>query len=739
MNLAGVLPWIHWRGLLILGLLAAGNVFCMACPFLLPRTLARRWLPAAAGAGRAGCGANGWRCVLLVAFLVGLRGVRPLGQPVVDRLDRAGLLRRGLRHRRLLPRRVLLQVPLPDRPVQLRAVAGLAAGSQGPRPGRLRVVPDQGLHPRPRRHSRLRAAPVPAAQGGQHGLHVLPRLRPRLPARQRRHARRPARQRTCGTTASAPASAASADAPTWRPSSWSWCSARSPMPRAWSARSWTGKSGWRRSLGIRSPLLVTSRVLPARPGRAAAAGRRRRGRSEPPVGPARRPARLEVATRFSYALVPLGFGMWLAHYSFHFLTSYDTVVPAAQRFAADLGWRRLGEPDWGCACCRPVAEWLPRLEIALPGRGLAPVALHRLPPGAARCKALAPWALLLVLLVRGGRLDRLPADADARHALRDRDDLGSQRTRPSSCWLLRLRPPPRPLHPSRGRTGARCACASRRRLPDHRLHFAHAVPGRAGGRQRARAGRRDRGSVPEAQVTVRLKAPGGGRVLECPATTEAATNKLFHAAVFELPEPGWWDVEVAVEGPHGPALVRFEVEAAEPPPRWLELWPWFTWPALVVALFGLHQVLVRRRVLCQVAKPLDGVPPGPARFPLPSVSSPWRCALLLAGLYLFGRYCGRTGWGGSSGAASCGSSINSTGLCQGPECCAVSVRQSNGTRLSPTTANQTCCGLNSRIHSELLDLGSRSGSVPRKRRSGTSNRNNSAKLVGILYLRAVCA
>src|SRR5262249_38676132 len=35
LNLAGVLPWIHWRGLLIIGLLAAGNVFCMGCPFLL--------------------------------------------------------------------------------------------------------------------------------------------------------------------------------------------------------------------------------------------------------------------------------------------------------------------------------------------------------------------------------------------------------------------------------------------------------------------------------------------------------------------------------------------------------------------------------------------------------------------------------------------------------------------------------------------------------------------------------
>ena len=43
-NLAGVLPWIHWRGLLILSLLVAGNFFCMACPFTLPRRLARRWL-----------------------------------------------------------------------------------------------------------------------------------------------------------------------------------------------------------------------------------------------------------------------------------------------------------------------------------------------------------------------------------------------------------------------------------------------------------------------------------------------------------------------------------------------------------------------------------------------------------------------------------------------------------------------------------------------------------------------
>jgi hypothetical protein len=101
--------------------------------------------------------------------------------------------------------------------------------------------------------------------------------------------------------------------------------------------------------------------------------------------------------------------------------------------------------------------------------------------------------------------------------------------------------------------------------------------------------------VTEARVTVRLTARATGAVLEYPATVEAATNKLFYAAVFQLPEPGWWDVEIAVEGPNGPALLRFEVQADEPLPRWLELWPWFTWPALVIAIFGVHQLLVQRK------------------------------------------------------------------------------------------------------------------------------------------------
>ena len=41
-NLATVAAWVHYRGLVVLALLLAGNLFCMSCPFTLPRTLAHR-------------------------------------------------------------------------------------------------------------------------------------------------------------------------------------------------------------------------------------------------------------------------------------------------------------------------------------------------------------------------------------------------------------------------------------------------------------------------------------------------------------------------------------------------------------------------------------------------------------------------------------------------------------------------------------------------------------------------
>ena len=74
MNLAGVLPWTHWRGLSLIVLLAIGNVFCMACPFNFVRDLGRRSLVLAQAIGF-----EMDRDRSPNYFLLGLRGVRAVG------------------------------------------------------------------------------------------------------------------------------------------------------------------------------------------------------------------------------------------------------------------------------------------------------------------------------------------------------------------------------------------------------------------------------------------------------------------------------------------------------------------------------------------------------------------------------------------------------------------------------------------------------------------------------------
>ncbi len=100
--------------------------------------------------------------------------------------------------------------------------------------------------------------------------------------------------------------------------------------------------------------------------------------------------------------------------------------------------------------------------------------------------------------------------------------------------------------------------------------------------------------VPDAKVTVCLNVPGTDSILRYAGTEDAATNRLFKAAVFKLPRAGSWDVQVAVGGPHGPAQVAFAINADDRLPRWREFWPWFAWPALVVVFFGAHQALTQR-------------------------------------------------------------------------------------------------------------------------------------------------
>jgi hypothetical protein len=102
--------------------------------------------------------------------------------------------------------------------------------------------------------------------------------------------------------------------------------------------------------------------------------------------------------------------------------------------------------------------------------------------------------------------------------------------------------------------------------------------------------------TPDVRVTLEVKARGSpGVVLRQAATAEAATNKLYRAANFDLPKPGWYALEVSVTAAGEEAEVRCEVEAAEALPPWLATWPWVGWPLIVVLLFAVHQLLVRRR------------------------------------------------------------------------------------------------------------------------------------------------
>jgi cytochrome c oxidase assembly factor CtaG len=81
LNLAGVLPWIWWRGLVIIAILIAGNIFCWACPFMFVRELAKK-LPINKGRWPAGL-RNKWLAVaLFVAWLVLYETLSPWNSPV---------------------------------------------------------------------------------------------------------------------------------------------------------------------------------------------------------------------------------------------------------------------------------------------------------------------------------------------------------------------------------------------------------------------------------------------------------------------------------------------------------------------------------------------------------------------------------------------------------------------------------------------------------------------------------
>ncbi len=111
---------------------------------------------------------------------------------------------------------------------------------------------------------------------------------------------------------------------------------------------------------------------------------------------------VRIAGGYAYALVPFGFGMWLAHYSFHLLTGAFTPVPIVQNAVADwLGWPALGGPWWRSVGMRPGSVFPIELGCVLLGAMGSMVVAYRVSerefpdrPG----PAAIPWALLTLVL-----------------------------------------------------------------------------------------------------------------------------------------------------------------------------------------------------------------------------------------------------------------------------------------------------------------------------------------------------
>ena len=402
MNLAGVLPWIHWRGVIILGLLAAGNVFCMACPFVLPRTLARRWLP---GVGRWPRWLRSkWLAVgLLVLFLWAYEAFSLWDSPfwtawiaisyfvlafVID-----GFFRGGTFCKYVCPIGQFnfvqslvspLEVTVRDPEVCASCKTKDCIRGRDGIPGcELKLF-------QPRKVGNMDCTFCLDC------IHACPHdnigMSASVPGKQLWHD--PSRS-GIGKFSKRPDLAALVVVLVF--GAFANAAGMTEPVLAWEAR--VGAY-----LGEPVPLAITSLfyfaalvVLPILLLSFTTMMSSFWSRAST--------SHIELATRYAFALVPIGFAMWLAHYSFHFVTSYETVVPITQRFFGDIGWAGLGTPRWAAACCRPAPNWLPQLEIMGLDLGLLfslytgyRIALTQSIGFGRTVMGFVPWALLIGLL-----------------------------------------------------------------------------------------------------------------------------------------------------------------------------------------------------------------------------------------------------------------------------------------------------------------------------------------------------
>lgn len=390
-NLATVLTWVHYRGLLVLALLAAGNLFCMACPLMLPRELARRFFkPALRWPHRL---RSKWLAVGLFALVLFAYELFDLwGSPwwtawlilgyfaaalAVDALFRGASFCKWVcpigQFSFVASTLSPLEVAVEEPDVCARCeTLDCIRGTRHPEDGALVIQRGCELALfQPRKQGNLDCTfcldCVQACPHGNVGL----------------KARLPGSELWSGEPASGIGSlpkrkdlAALVLVFTFG----ALLNAFGMVSPVYAVQAWlAGAMGTESEPAVLGTLflfaLVVEPVLLL--GLAAWLTRRAVGGTQP---------LLPLATRFAYALVPLGFGIWLAHYSFHLLTGL---------------WTWPGAPDWGWIGLS--AERVYPLELGFLGLGLVGsllvawrIAQRDHPQRAGR--AFAPWAGLCLLL-----------------------------------------------------------------------------------------------------------------------------------------------------------------------------------------------------------------------------------------------------------------------------------------------------------------------------------------------------
>ena len=106
---------------------------------------------------------------------------------------------------------------------------------------------------------------------------------------------------------------------------------------------------------------------------------------------------------YAYALIPIGLGIWVAHYGFHLLTGLLTIVPVLQSAVIDaFGHALLGGPFWGWVGLQPGAVFPIQLGCVVLGAAgsLAMVqAISQRDQPSRPVLASAPWLAVVLLIM----------------------------------------------------------------------------------------------------------------------------------------------------------------------------------------------------------------------------------------------------------------------------------------------------------------------------------------------------